>query len=89
MPFNIIWPVTNSILDRELITFQVGDTIGHDVVEDVIASLQLLLVGDPRFLQQVDLHVSPGELPTLVEVDTDELPLRKRIKRDVIWAVNT
>ena len=56
-----------------LLTFNVLDSVRHQVVEDVIRPLLRLLVGDPGLFQQVDLHVGPGQLSRLVEVDADEL----------------
>merc|ERR1712036_172829 len=46
--------------------------IRHDVVERVVASLQLSLESQARLLQQVDNHVSTRELATSIEPDTDE-----------------
>ena len=42
------------------------------------------LEGDPGFLQEVDLHVSSGQLAALVEVDPDELTLDKRKEKKLI-----
>ena len=52
---------------------QVGDLVGHEVVEGVVATLKGLLVGETGLLEQVDHHVSSGQLSGGVEVDTDEL----------------
>ena len=44
----------------------------------MVAPLQRLLEGDPRLLQEVDLHVSAAQLAGLVEVDADELALEDK-----------
>ena len=61
-----------------VLTLEIRHRIGHDVVEDVVAPLQRLLEGDPRLLQEVDLHVSAAQLAGLVEVDADELALEDK-----------
>ena len=43
------------------------------LVEDVVASLHLLLLSDPRLLEKIRLDVAPSQLPRSVEVDTDKL----------------
>ena len=45
----------------------------HHLVEDVVAPLHLLLLGDPALLQQVRLDVAAGQLARGVEVDPDKL----------------
>ena len=52
---------------------QVRNLVGHEVVEGVVATLKGLLVGETGLLEQVDHHVSSGQLSGGVEVDTDEL----------------
>ena len=42
----------------------------------MIASLQLLLVGDPGLFQQVNLHVRTRQLASLVEVNPDKFSLQ-------------
>ena len=44
---------------------QVGNLVGHEVVEGVVATLKGLLVGQTGLLQQVHHHVSSGELTSL------------------------
>merc|ERR1712045_638830 len=51
---------------------EVGNLIRHQVVEGVVATLQRLLVSQTRLLEQVDNHVSSGQLARGVEVDTDK-----------------
>ena len=58
---------------------QVRNLVGHEVVEGVVATLQRLLVGETRLLQQVDDHVGSGQLTGGVEVDTDELSKPRRV----------
>ena len=48
------------------VTFEVLDSVGHDVVEDVEAALVRGLEGDPGLLQEINLHVSSGQLAALV-----------------------
>ena len=52
---------------------QVGNLVGHEVVEGVVATLKRLLVGETGLLEQVDHHVGSRQLSRGVEVDTDEL----------------
>ena len=52
---------------------QVGNLVGHEVVEGVVATLKRLLVGETGLLEQVDHHVGSRQLSGGVEVDTDEL----------------
>merc|ERR1719410_1762185 len=66
-------PVVKDLIAEEALLLEVGNFIGHDVVEGVVASLKGLLVSQTRLLKQVDNHVSSGQLTRLVEMDTDEL----------------
>ena len=47
----------------------------HQLIEDVVGPLHVLLEGDARLLQQVGLDVAAGQLASGVEVDADELAL--------------
>ena len=40
--------------DQETLLLEVGNLVGHEVVESVVASLQRLLVGQTRLLKQVN-----------------------------------
>jgi len=48
----------------------------HQLIEDVVGPLHVLLEGDARLLQQVGLDVAAGQLASGVEVDADELALQ-------------
>merc|ERR1719348_2488421 len=48
-------------------------SVGHDLVEDVVISLDLELEGDTGLLQKVGLDIGGGDLAGGSEVDTDEL----------------
>merc|ERR1719462_401040 len=50
-----------------------GVGLGHDLVEDVVISLDLQLEGDTGLLQKVGLDVGRGDLHVGAELDTDEL----------------
>ena len=45
------------------------------LVEDVVAPLVVLLVGDAGLLEQVEVDEAAGQLAHVVEVDPDELTL--------------
>ncbi len=47
----------------------------HQLIEDVVGPLDVLLEGDARLLQQVGLDVAAGQLAGGVEVDADEFAL--------------
>lgn len=64
---------------KKRVTLEVLDSVRHEVVENVEASFILGLIRDARFLQKVDLHISPGEFAALVEVDANELALNRII----------
>merc|ERR550539_1077955 len=66
-------PVVQDVVGQQALLLQVGDSVGHDVVEGVVATLQGLLVSQTRLLQEVDDHVSSGQFARGVEMDTDEL----------------
>ena len=66
-------PVVLDVVAQQALLLQVGDSVRHDVVEGVVATLQRLLVGETGLLEQVDNHVGSGQLTGGVEVDTDEL----------------
>merc|ERR1711970_767160 len=48
-------------------------SVGHDLVGDVVISLDLELEGDTGLLQKVGLDIGGGDLASGSEVDTDEL----------------
>ena len=50
-------------------------SIGHQLVEDVVISLDLELEGDTGLLQKVSLDIGGGDLARGAEVDTDEFTL--------------
>ena len=52
----------------------------HQLVEDVVGALDLLLEGDAGLLQEVRLDVATGELAGGVEVDPDEFSLDREKK---------
>merc|ERR1719376_2014365 len=66
-------PVVENVIAQVALLLQVGNKVGHDVVESMVATLQRLLVGETGLLKQVDDHVSSRKLTSGVEVDTDEL----------------
>ena len=63
-----------------ILTLDFLDLVGHHLVEDMVGSLERLLGDDTSLLQQVDLNVTTRQLAIRLEVDTDELTL-KREKR--------
>merc|ERR1712045_343494 len=65
-------PVVQDVVGQETLGLEVGNLIGHQVVEGVVATLQRLLVSQTRLLEQVDNHVGSGQLSRGVKVDTDE-----------------
>lgn len=60
---------------KGILTFDPLDLVGHELVEDVVGSLEGLLGDDTGLLQQISLNVSAGQLARRAEVDTDELTL--------------
>merc|ERR1719220_881878 len=72
-------PVVLDVVGQQALLLQVGNLVGHQVVEGVVATLQRLLVGETGLLEQVDNHVSSGQLSRGVEVDTDELSKPGRV----------
>ena len=52
-----------------------GISVGHDLVEDVVISLDLQLEGDTGLLQEVGLDIGGGDFVGGAEVDTDEFTL--------------
>merc|ERR1719391_960587 len=56
-----------------------GVGIGHQLVEDVVISLDLKLEGDTGLLQKVGLDIGGGDLGGGTEVDTDELTEAGRV----------
>merc|ERR1712079_194806 len=65
-------PVVQDLVREHALLLEVGDSVGHHVVEGVVATLQGLLVSQTRLLKQIDNHVSSGQLSRGVEVDTDK-----------------
>ena len=47
----------------------------HHLVEDVVGSLNLLLEGDSRLLQEISLNVASSKFSFDVEVDANKLSL--------------
>merc|ERR1712073_87014 len=72
-------PVVQDLVGEQALLLQVGDSVGHHVVEGVVATLQGLLVSQTRLLKQVDNHVSSGQLSRGIEMDTDELSETGRV----------
>merc|ERR1712012_791929 len=72
-------PVVQDLIGQETLLLEVRNSIRHDVVEGVVASLKRLLVSETRLLKQVDNHVSSRQLSRGVEVDTDELTESRRV----------
>merc|ERR1719295_395249 len=66
-------PVVLDVVGQEALGLKVGNLVGHEVVEGVVATLKGLLVGETGLLEQVDHHVGSRQLSRGVEVDTDEL----------------
>merc|ERR1719500_1334078 len=66
-------PVVLDVVGQEALLLEVGDLVGHEVVESVVATLERLLVGETRLLEQVNHHVGSGKLSGGVEVDPDKL----------------
>ncbi|GMT09440.1 hypothetical protein PFISCL1PPCAC_737, partial [Pristionchus fissidentatus] len=56
-----------------------GVAAGHDLVEDVVASLSGRLTDDTRLLEKVLLNVSSGQLSSGREVSSDELSESGRV----------
>lgn len=56
-------------------TLDSGNSSRHQLVEDVVGSLQRLLGDDTSLLQQVGLNISTSQLTARSEMDTDELTL--------------
>ena len=52
--------------------------VGHDLVKDVVISLDFQLKGDAGFLQQVSLDVSRSDFQVAAEMNTNELALHGR-----------
>lgn len=65
----------NKIGQKEILTLDPLDLVGHYLVEDVVGSFQSLLGDDTGLLQQVGLDISTRQLTGRAEVDTDELTL--------------
>merc|ERR1712243_180277 len=72
-------PVVKDLVGEETLLLEVWDSVRHDVVEGVVASLQWLLVSQTRLLEQVDNHVSSRQFSRGVEVDTDEFTETGRV----------
>merc|ERR1719412_759281 len=65
-------PVVQDLVGQKTLLLEVRNSIRHDVVESVVATLQRLLVSQTRLLKQIDNHVSSGQLSRGVKVDTDK-----------------
>merc|ERR1719383_68051 len=56
-----------------------GVSVGHQLVEDVVVTLDLELEGDTGLLQKIGLDIGGGDLGGGTEVDTDELTEAGRV----------
>ena len=56
---------SNLLIAQEALLLEIGDMVGHDVVEGVVATLEGLLVGETGLLKQIDHHVGSGQLALL------------------------
>merc|ERR1719270_1197884 len=65
--------VVIDIISKTALGLHVRNKWLEELVEDVVAPLHLLLLGDPALLQEVRLDVATGQLARRVEVDPDEL----------------
>merc|ERR1712142_378793 len=72
-------PVVIDIIRQKTFCLTIRDLVRHDVIERVIASLQLCLESQTRLLKQVDNHVSTRELATSIEPDTDKFTKTRRV----------
>ena len=68
--------VVVDVVGKSTLLFQVRNCLLHQLVEDVVGPLNVLLEGDAGLLQEVSLDVAPGQLALGVEVDADELALK-------------
>merc|ERR1712073_284192 len=66
-------PVVQDLVGQKTLLLKVGNSVGHHVVEGVVATLQRLLVSQTRLFKQIDNHVSSGQLSGGIEMDADEL----------------
>merc|ERR1711881_140125 len=66
-------PVVQDVIAKKTLLLEVGNLVGHKVIESVVASLKGLLVSQSGFLQEIDNHVSSRQFSSLIEVNTDEL----------------
>merc|ERR1719200_86017 len=65
-------PVVIDVIRQVAFLLDVRNLVRHDVIERVVASLQLSLESQTRLLKQVDNHVSTRELAACIEPNTDE-----------------
>merc|ERR1711884_355005 len=72
-------PIVQDVVGQKSLLLEVGDSIRHDVVEGVVATLQRLLISQTRLLKQIDNHVSSGQLAGGIKMDTDELSETGRV----------
>merc|ERR1712142_279294 len=72
-------PVVIDVIRQVAFLLDVRNLVRHDVIERVVASLQLSLESQTRLLKQVDNHVSTRELTTSIEPDTDEFTKTRRV----------
>ena len=56
------------------------------LVEDMVAPLVVLLVGDAGLFEQVEVDEAAGQLAHVVEVDPDELALKGMIEK--VYIIN-
>ena len=56
--------------------YQIGDSLLHELIKDVIRSFYILLKSDSRFFQEVSLNVTTSQFTNAVEVDANEFTLK-------------
>lgn len=62
-------------VDLVIHTLDTGNGTRHDLVENVVGSLQRLLRDDTSLLQQVGLNIGTSKFARRSEMNTDELTL--------------
>merc|ERR1719385_626938 len=72
-------PVVIDIVGQETFFLDIGNLVGHDVIERVITSFQFSLESQTRFFKQVDDHVSTRQFTSSIEPDTDKFTETGRV----------
>ena len=84
--------VVVDVVGQAALLLQIRHCLLHQLVEDVVRPLHVLLEGDPGLLKQVGLDVATRQLALGVEVDADELTLDtdvlKCVKQKLIGIVD-